>query len=49
VPGERTREALEAWLATFSDTPSFAIYQTINRLAGREWKKLKPEVMVMLE
>jgi uncharacterized Zn finger protein len=45
----RTKQALEAWLAAFSDNPSLPRYETIKRLAGSQWKKLKPEIMGTLE
>jgi uncharacterized Zn finger protein len=45
----RGPQALEAWLAAFSENPSLATYQTIKRLAGARWAKWKPEVMVTLE
>ena len=45
----RTTQALEAWLAAFSENPSLATYQTIKRLAGPRWSKLKPEVIATLE
>ena len=48
APG-RGPQGLEAWLAAFSENPSLIIYQTIKRLAGARWSKLKPEVMTTLE
>ena len=45
----RGRQALEAWRAAFSERPSLATYQTIKRLAGARWGKLKSEVMATLE
>jgi uncharacterized Zn finger protein len=45
----RGPQALEAWLAAFSEKPSLLIYQTIKRLAGSRWGRLKSEVMVTLE
>ncbi len=45
----RNRQALEAWLAAFSENPSLAAYQTVKRLAGARWGKLKVEVMATLE
>jgi hypothetical protein len=45
----RTKQALEAWLAAFSDNPSLARYETVKRLAGSRWKKLQPEIMGTLE
>lgn len=45
----RTRQALEAWLAAFSDNPSLVRYQMVKRLAGARWKKLRPELMAILE
>lgn len=45
----RTKQALEAWLAAFREAPSLAVWQTIKRLAGPRWNKLKPEVMASLE
>lgn len=45
----RTRQALEAWLTAFREAPSLDLWQTIKRLAGSRWNKLKPEVMASLE
>lgn len=45
----RASRALEAWRAAFSEKPSLAVYQTIRRLAGARWSKLRPEVMATLE
>ncbi|MDQ3755759.1 MAG: SWIM zinc finger family protein [Acidobacteriota bacterium] len=45
----RGPQALEAWLAAFLEKPSLAIYQTIKRLAGARWGRLKSEVMATLE
>lgn len=45
----RTKQALEAWLAAFRETPSLAVWQTLKRLAGSRWNKMKPEVMAALE
>lgn len=45
----RSRQALEAWLGAFHESPSLALYQTVKRLAGTRWGKLKPEVMATLE
>ena len=45
----RVPQALEAWRATFSERPSLATYQTIKRLAGTRWGRLKSEVMATLE
>jgi uncharacterized Zn finger protein len=42
-------QALEAWLAAFAEKPSLSTYQTIKRLAGAHWSKLKAEVMATLE
>lgn len=45
----RTRQALEAWRVAFSDDPSLVRYQMVKRLAGARWKKLRPELMAILE
>jgi uncharacterized Zn finger protein len=45
----RGPQALEAWRAAFSERPSLATYQTIKRLAGVRWGRLKSEVMATLE
>ncbi|HET9528812.1 MAG TPA: hypothetical protein VFQ92_00555, partial [Blastocatellia bacterium] len=45
----RSRQALEAWLAAFHESPSLALYQTLRRLARTRWSKLKPDVMATLE
>ena len=45
----RGAQALEAWRAAFSERPSLATYQTIKRLAGARWGRLKSEVMATLE
>ena len=45
----RTEQALEAWLEAFSENPSLTTYQTVKRLAGAQWSKLKSEVMAILE
>jgi uncharacterized Zn finger protein len=45
----RGPQALAAWRAAFSEEPSLATYQTIKRLAGARWGKLKSEVMATLE
>ena len=45
----RGAQALEAWRAAFSERPSLATYQTIKRLAGARWGRLKTEVMATLE
>jgi uncharacterized Zn finger protein len=47
----RNPQALEAWLAAFSDNPSLLRYQMIKRLAAPErwWRKLQPEVRGKLE
>ncbi|MCA1633713.1 MAG: SWIM zinc finger family protein [Acidobacteria bacterium] len=45
----RGPQALEAWRAAFSERPSLATYQTIKRLAGSRWGRLKSEVMASLE
>ena len=45
----RGPQALEAWRAAFSERPSLAAYQTIKRLAGARWGRLKSEVMATLE
>ena len=45
----RTPQALAAWLAALREAPSLAAWQTIKRLAGGRWNKLKPEAMTSLE
>jgi uncharacterized Zn finger protein len=45
----RKKQALEAWLAAFREAPSLALWQTIKRLAGSRWSKLKPQAMSSLE
>ena len=45
----RGPQALEAWRAAFSEHPSLTTYQTIKRLAGSRWGKLKAKVMATLE
>jgi uncharacterized Zn finger protein len=45
----RARQALQSWLAAFHESPSLALYQTVKRLAGSKWSKLKPDVMSTLE
>lgn len=45
----RGARALEAWRAAFSERPSRATYQTIKRLAGARWGRMKSEVMATLE
>jgi uncharacterized Zn finger protein len=45
----RAPQALEAWRAAFREYPSLGTYQTIKRLAGARWGRLKSEVMVTLE
>jgi uncharacterized Zn finger protein len=45
----RKKQALEAWLAAFREAPSLALWQTIKRLAGSRWGKLKPQAMSSLE
>ena len=44
----RTKQALAAWLAAFTEQPSLEIYKTIKRLAGLDWGRLPPEVMAKL-
>jgi uncharacterized Zn finger protein len=44
----RNKQALEAWLAAFSERPSLDSYKTIKRLAASRWEKLQPEVMAKL-
>jgi uncharacterized Zn finger protein len=44
----RGPQALEAWRAAFRERPSLATYQTIKRLAGVRWGRLKSEVMATL-
>jgi uncharacterized Zn finger protein len=45
----RTKQALEAWLAAFRETPSLNLWRTLKRLAGPRWSKLRPELVVSLE
>jgi uncharacterized Zn finger protein len=45
----RAAQALEAWQAAFHSLPSLATWQTIKRLAGARWKRIKPELMASLE
>jgi hypothetical protein len=45
----RNSQALEAWLAAFRESPSLAAWQTIKRLAGPRWKRIKQEAMASLE
>jgi len=45
----RGAQALEAWRATFRERPSLVTYQTIKRLAGARWGRLKSEIMATLE
>ncbi len=45
----RTKQALEAWRAAFREAPSLAAWQTIKRLAGPRWNRLRPEVIAPLE
>ena len=45
----RTKQALEAWLAAFRETPSLDLWRTLKRLAGRGWPKLKPKALPPLE
>ena len=45
----RKKQALEAWLAAFREAPSLALWQTIKRLAGSRWSRLKPQAMSSLE
>jgi uncharacterized Zn finger protein len=44
-----TKQALEAWLAAFRESPSLDLWRTLKRLAGRRWGKLKPKVIASLE
>ncbi|HUG34740.1 MAG TPA: SWIM zinc finger family protein [Anaerolineales bacterium] len=44
----RTKQALDAWLAAFGEHPSLDTYKTIKRLAGPDWRHLRPEVMAKL-
>jgi uncharacterized Zn finger protein len=44
----RTKQALAAWSVAFGVHPSLETYQTIKRLAGPGWKRLRPEVMAKL-
>jgi uncharacterized Zn finger protein len=45
----RGPQALEAWRAAFRERPSLATYQTLKRLAGTRWGRLKAQVMATLE
>jgi uncharacterized Zn finger protein len=45
----RTKQALEAWLAAFRETPSLDLWRTLKRLAGRGWPKLKPQAISSME
>lgn len=45
----RTEPALQAWLAALPDNPSLSTYQTVKRLAGSKWAKLRPEAMKSLD
>lgn len=45
----RKKQALEAWLAAFREAPSLALWQTIKRLAGSRWSRLKPQAVSSLE
>ncbi len=44
----QTEAALRAWQAALAEQPALAIYQTLKRLAGAQWSKLEPEVLVGL-
>lgn len=44
----RTKQALTAWSAAFSEHPSLETYKTIKRLAGLNWGRLRPDVMTKL-
>lgn len=44
----RTKQAIEAWLVAFHETPSLNIWQTLKRLSGKNWNKLQPELMASL-
>ncbi|HEY9153334.1 MAG TPA: SWIM zinc finger family protein [Anaerolineales bacterium] len=44
----RTKQALAAWMAAFSEHPSLEAYKTIKRLAESDWGRLCPEVMTKL-
>ena len=44
----RTKQALEAWRAAFREAPSLDIWQTLKRLSGKGWNKLKPALMTAL-
>ena len=44
----RTQQALQAWLAAFSEHPTLAAYETLKRLAGKSWPDLQPQVMETL-
>ncbi len=44
----RTKQALTAWLAAFSENPSLETYKTIKHLAGSDWGSLRSEVMAKL-
>ncbi len=45
----RAAQALEAWQVAFHSSPALATWQTIKRLAGSRWKRLRPELMASLE
>ncbi len=44
----REEQALEAWLAAFPEHPSLEAYQTLKRLAGSKWSRLRPNIMEAL-
>ncbi|HKX32284.1 MAG TPA: hypothetical protein VJ302_31645 [Blastocatellia bacterium] len=44
----RSAQALEAWGASFQDSPSFENYRTVKQAAGTRWSRLKPKALEML-
>lgn len=45
----RTKQAIEAWRATFREAPSLEIWQTLQRLSGKGWNRVKPELLTVLK
>jgi uncharacterized Zn finger protein len=45
----REKQALAAWLAAFMEEPSSTVYQTLRRLSGTGWDRLKPQAMQALQ
>ncbi len=45
----RTREAFDAFLASFAEQPSLETYKTLKRLAASTWDKSRAQVMGVLE